>query len=126
MKIVFLFILTLLTHLVTAQVHIWTQEEAQKAKFHVDILPITYEERSSDDAIDLVQKSLDIVVPKDVNPGISVITQILVNQQGSVDYIIFHTEAKGYNNDSLNQVLKKSFVQHVSEWKSVDYVDEIW
>lgn len=120
MKILIILTLTLITNLALAQVHIWTQDEAQKAKFHVDMLPVTYEERSSDDAIDLVQKSLDTAIPKDVNPGISVITQILVNQQGNVDYVIFHTEAKGYNNDSLSQVLKKSFLQNVSGWKSAE------
>lgn len=117
MKILIVLSLTLLAHLSTAQVKIWTQDDAQKAKFHVDLLPLTYEERGSDDAIDLVEKSLT-VISKNVNPGISVITQILINQQGNVDYIIFHLDAKGYNNDSLTQVLKKSFMQNVSEWKS--------
>lgn len=117
MKIILLFILILTAHLAVSQVHIWTQEESQKAKFHVDMLPVTYEERSSDDAIEFIQNSLNTVIAKDVNPGISVITQILVNQQGNVDYIIFNVDAKGHGIDSLNQVLKKSFLQNVSEWK---------
>ncbi|GLU51956.1 leucine-rich repeat domain-containing protein [Dyadobacter frigoris] len=120
MKILISLVLTICTQFVTAQTHIWTTEDAQNAKFHVDLLPITYEERSSDDAVDFVQKSLDTVISKDVNPGISVITQILVNQNGGVDYIIFDAEAKGYHIDSLNQVLKKSFLQNVSEWKSAE------
>ncbi|WP_159470619.1 leucine-rich repeat domain-containing protein [Dyadobacter sp. 3J3] len=119
MKIILSFTIMFMAHLAVAQVHIWTQEESQTAKFHVDLLPLTYEERSSDDAIDIVEKSLSVIA-KDVNPGISIITQILVNQQGNVDYIIFNTDAKGYNIDSLNQVLKKSFLQNVSKWKSAE------
>ncbi len=86
MKILLSFILMLMTELSMAQAHIWTHEDAKKANFPVHMLPEDYEEHGSVETMSLVEKSLNAIVAKDVNPGISVITQVLVNQQGRVDY----------------------------------------
>lgn len=117
MKILIILTFIFIAHLCTAQVKIWTQDEAQKAKFHVDMLPLTYEERGSVETIEFIQKSLYAVIAKDATPGIMIMTQILINQQGNVDYIIFDLQTRGYNIDSLNQIVKQSFSQNVLKWK---------
>jgi hypothetical protein len=111
-------LLMLAAHCSLAQMHVWTQQEADQKKFHVDLLPVTYEEKSEDQVMDLVQQALNARISKEVNPGIVVFTQVLIGAEGKVDYIIFDLKTKGHNLDSLNQVLKKSFVQHAQSWKA--------
>jgi Leucine-rich repeat (LRR) protein len=111
-------LLMLAAHCSLAQIHVWTQQEADQEKFHVDLLPVTYEEKSEDQVMDLVQQALNARISKEVNPGIMVFTQILIGAEGKVDYIIFDLKTRGHNLDSLNQLLKKSFVQHAQSWKA--------
>ncbi|MCF0057279.1 leucine-rich repeat domain-containing protein [Dyadobacter sp. CY356] len=117
MKIILSFILMLIAQASLAQVHIWTHEDAKKANFPVHMLPEDYEEHESMETMSLVEKSLNAVVASDLNPGISVFAQVLVNQKGSVDYLIFNIEPTNYDRDSLNQVFKKSFSENVTNWK---------
>jgi Leucine-rich repeat (LRR) protein len=117
MNNLFFILVMLLAQQVSAQIHVWSSEEAKAANFHPDRLPLTYEEKSNDEAMDLIHKSFNAVIAEDVDPGIMVITEILINGQGSVDYVIFDLQTKGYNTDSINQILKKSLVQSTANWK---------
>lgn len=122
MKIIPLFILLLFAGNLKAQSHIWTREDAKKANFHVDLLPVSYTTtfplETSEEFSEKLGECMGSVLSERADPGIGVFVQVLINDRGSVDYLIFDAEqSKGYNRDSLNQLLKTAFEKDLTKWQ---------
>ena len=123
MKIIPAIILMLLANLAMAQSKIWTKAEAEKENFHIDALPISYTEANVtpemfQEVMQMLNESSTSVLSSKQDPAISIFMQVLVNVEGKIDYLIFDAErSKGYNQDSINQPLKKVFVAKAKTWQ---------
>lgn len=122
MKIIPVLILLLFAGNLKAQSRIWTREDAQKADFHINLLPVTYTTEFSLEITKGLHEKLDewlgSVLSARADPGIGVFVQVLVGDKGRIDYLVFDAEqSKGYNKDSLNQVLKAVFEKNVPQWQ---------
>ncbi|MCF2443132.1 leucine-rich repeat domain-containing protein [Dyadobacter sp. CY345] len=122
MKIILMIILGLLVNEVLAQPKILTREEATKENFKADDLPVSYSEESitgsMQDVMKLFDAALAKVLPENLNPGVGVEMQVFVNASGKIDYLIFNVEhSPKYDNDSLNQVIKKAFTASAVTWE---------
>ena len=69
-----------------------------------------------------VMKKTSLIIasafPENPNPGITVFTQIYINESGSLDYLIFDLRTgEGYNNDSLDKHAQYAFLTGFDGWK---------
>lgn len=122
MKIILMLMLGLLANEALAQPKIQTREEATKENFKVENLPVSYSMESIDESIQDVMKLFDAalakVLPENLNPGVGVDVQVLVNTSGKIDYLIFNVEhPTNYDKDSLNQVIKSAFTASALNWE---------
>ena len=117
MNNLFFILLLLLAQSVSGQTRVWSSEEAKAANFNADTLSGIYQETGNEEATGFVDKSLSDVIAEDANPGIMILTKVLVNAQGSIDYIVYEMRTKVYNTDSLHQVIRKSFIKNSTNWK---------
>lgn len=93
------------------------------AKEGVDNIKLANEYNNAEPALltEVMKKTSLIIAsafPENPNPGISVFTQIYVNESGSLDYLIFDIQTgEGYNKDSLDEHTKYAFVTGFDGWK---------
>lgn len=115
------FLCTLLVFLaggISAQPFVWTAKQAREKQFRGDEFQPLYGENVANQVLERISETLDKVIAKDVNPGIAVMLQVLINANGKPAYIIFDLSGvKGYHIDSLNNVIRKAFEAGVTDWQ---------
>ena len=121
MKAIFSALICLCVQCACAQMKVVSSKDLEKEG--IDPIKIANEYGSEEQSMmtEVMKKTSLIIAsafPENPNPGITVFTQIYVNESGSLDYLIFDLRTgDGYDKDSLDKHAKYAFLTGFDGWK---------
>lgn len=121
MKAIFSALICLCVQFACAQMKVVSSKNLEKEG--IDPIKIANEYGSEEQSMmtEVMKKTSLIIAsafPENPNPGITVFTQIYVNESGSLDYLIFDLRTgDGYDKDSLDKHAKYAFLTGFDGWK---------
>ncbi|MCF2497301.1 leucine-rich repeat domain-containing protein [Dyadobacter chenhuakuii] len=121
MKAIFSALICLCVQCACAQMKVVSSKNLEKEG--IDPIKIANEYGSEEQSMmtEVMKKTSLIIAsafPENPNPGITVFTQIYVNESGSLDYLIFDLRTgDGYDKDSLDKHAKYAFLTGLDGWK---------